>query len=125
MLTDLNVEASIVTQPVATLTNGSHHIKDAHWGSLVKGERHNFVKSFVHGRSWQIVHGGIDDAKVFLLTRLQVLHFRDANTRIAHQGASRLGNDLALPVASLVQNFEELTPHVLGAWGMFCFVLNA
>jgi predicted esterase len=39
----------------------------------------------VHGRTRQVVHGGVNDAKVFLLAGFQIQHFSQAHTGIAHQ----------------------------------------
>ena len=43
------------------------------------------MKSLVHGRTGQVVHGRVNDAKILLLAGLEVKHFSHANSCIANQ----------------------------------------
>ena len=65
-------------------------------------ERHYRVKGLVQSGPGQVVHGCINDAKVFFLAWLDVEHLADAHTGIAHQRPARLDHEFFMAMAALV-----------------------
>ena len=64
----------------------------------------------IHRRTRQIVHRGIDDAEVFLLAGLEVLHLGHADPGIAHQRAARFQHEGAVSMAPLVESLQQPGP---------------
>ena len=107
MLSGLHIQLSLSSQPVTALTNRTHHVIGLTGPCVIQVQWHDLVKGLVHGGSGEIVHGGINDAKVLVFSQLQVLHLRDTHASVSNQRASWLDNDLPLAVAPLIQHFEE------------------
>ena len=83
------------------------------------------MKGLVHGRSWQIVHGGINDAKVFLLTRFHKHHLRQTHASIAHQRATWFNHELFVAIAARIQFGQQLLPQLVGRGGRVAVVVDA
>ena len=73
-----------MANPVTAFAHRPHHVVQRVI-RVARGDGHDLVVGLVHGRAWQVVHGGVDDAKVFLFAGLQVQHLGQADAGIAHQ----------------------------------------
>ena len=123
-VTGRHAQGTLATQPIPALAHRTHDVIDRRLGRCVKRQGHDGMKGFVHGWARQIVHGSVDDAKVFLLSGFHVLYGAQAHPCIAHQGASGLDHDLSLPKASRIEHRPECFPKEVGVWRRFIFVLN-
>ena len=83
------------------------------------------MEGLVHGRPGQVVHGRIDDAKVFLLAGFQVQHFGQAHARIAHQRAARLDHQLALTKPARIEFAQQRKPQVVCRWRRLALIVDA
>ena len=77
------------------------------------------MESLIERRARQVVHGGVNDAEVLLLARLEVQHFGYAYACGAHQRAPRLDQQLALPEAARIKLRQQCGPQGVGlGWGL-------
>ena len=83
------------------------------------------MKRLVHGRTRQVVHGSVNDAKVFLLARLQIKHFGQAHTGIAHQRTPRFDHQATPPKTTRVYAGQQLRPQRIGSRWRVAVVIDA
>ena len=88
-------------------------------------QRDNLVKRLVHGRTRQVIHSRINDAKVFLLAGFQVKHFGQAHTGIAHQRTPGLNHQATLAKTTRIQTGEQLGPQRIGRRWCVAVVIDA
>ena len=97
----LHIELAIAAYPIATFTHRANHVDQRPCASA-RADGHNLMKSLVHGWTGQIVHGGINDAKILLLAWLHEHHVRQADTSVAYQGAAGFNHELPLAITARI-----------------------
>ena len=120
----LNIQFTIAANPITAFAHGAHHI-DQGGGAGTGCDRHDLVKGLVHGRARQVVHGRIDDAKVFLLAGFHEDHVGQAHAGIAHQRAARLDHQLTIAKAAGVELGQQRMPERIGRWRCVAVVVDA
>ena len=83
------------------------------------------MKRLVHRWAGQVVHGSINDAKVFLLAGFEVQHLSYAHTGIADQRAARLNHQFFACKAMGINFGQQLLPQGIGFGRHVAFVVNA
>ena len=75
-----------MADPVTAFAHRADHVvQDAFPNMLLDLGGHDCVKSLVHRRPGQVVHGGVDDAKILLLAGFDVEHFCQAKAGVTYQ----------------------------------------
>ena len=124
MVTGLHRQRAVAANPVAAFAHGADHVIHRGFTCALR-QRDNLVKRLVHGRTRQVVHGGVNDAKVFLLAGFQVKHFGQAHTGIAHQRTPGLNHQAALAKTALIQAGQQLRPQRIGRRWRVAVVIDA
>ena len=84
---------------------------------------HDGMKSLVHGGAGQVVHGGINDAKVFLFTGFEVQHLANTNSRVTHQRAARFNHEFFVAKTGGIYFCQQLLPQRISVrWGVVVVV---
>ena len=83
------------------------------------------MKRLVHGWAGQVIHGRVDDAKVFLLAGFEVKHFGQAHASVADQRAARFNHQLFIAKTLYVDLLKQLLPQHVGLWWGVVVVVDA
>ena len=86
LVAGLHGQRAVTANPVAAFADRADHvIHRLRTRAACLLQRNNRVKSLVHGRAGQIVHGGVDDTKILLLAGFDIQHLGQAHACVAHQ----------------------------------------
>ena len=83
------------------------------------------MEGLVHGRAWQVVHGGVDDAKILLLARFHEDHFGQTDACVADQRSTGFDHELALAITPRIEFGEKLLPQLIGCRWCVAVVVDA
>ena len=120
----MRADLAVASDPVAAFTHRADDVAEHRFAIGMFVQRHDAVKGLVHGRTRQVIHGGVHDAEILLFAGLEVEHLGDTHARIAHQGASGLDHELALSEAARVEFGQQLRPQGVRRWWRVAVVVD-
>ena len=118
-----HIKLTVAAYPVAAFAHRAHDVI-RYLRLVAQGYGHDGVKGLVHGRPRQVVHGGVNNAKAFLLARLEVQHLGHAHTCIANQRAPRLNHQFFTGETMRVNFGQQKLPQRISCGGRLIVAVN-